>query len=138
MSRTRQWTLDAIKNKTKIIGFGPRVYKSGDHRARILEAKMAILAKKLGQENWVDIYMAVKNTMDEEKKIFPNVDYPCGLVYYLMKLPTDVYTPLFVASRVVGWAAHASEQHFNNRIIRPRSKYTGPALRSYVPIDQRK
>ena len=53
-------------------------------------------------------------------------------------LPTDVYTPLFVASRVIGWAAHAAEQHFNNRIIRPRSKYTGPALRPYVPIDQRK
>ncbi len=134
----RQWTLDAIKNKVKIMGFGHRVYKSGDHRARILEAKMTVLAKKVGEEKWIDIYMAVKNTMDEEKKIFPNVDYPCGLVYYLLKLPTDVYTPLFVASRVIGWAAHAAEQHFNNRIIRPRSKYTGPALRPYVPIDQRK
>ncbi len=136
--QAREWTLDAIKNKTKIMGFGHRVYKHGDHRARILEDKMAALAEKLGEQRWVDIYMAVKNTMDQEKGIFPNVDYPCGLVYYLMKLPTDVYTPLFVASRVVGWSAHAAEQHFNNRIIRPRSRYTGPALRSYVPIDQRK
>lgn len=133
----RQGTLQAIKNKDKIMGFGHRVYKSGDHRARILEDKMVSLAKKLGQEQWIDIYMAVKNTMGDEKGIFPNVDYPCGLVYYLMDLPTDVYTPLFVASRVVGWAAHAAEQHFNNRIIRPRSKYTGPAIRPYASIDQR-
>lgn len=136
--QARQGTLDAIKNKTKIMGFGHRVYKNGDHRARILEGRMAILAKKLGQEQWIDIYMAVKDTMQEEKNILPNVDYPCGLVYYLMDLPTDVYTPLFVASRVAGWAAHSAEQHFNNRIIRPRSRYTGPAIRPFVPVDQRK
>lgn len=133
----REGTLRAIKNKDKIMGFGHRVYKHGDHRAKLLEVKMVALAQKQGQQKLVDVYMAVKETMDREKKILPNVDYPCGLVYYLMKLPTDVFTPLFVASRVAGWAAHAAEQHFNNRIIRPRSRYTGPPIRPYVPMDQR-
>ncbi len=136
--QAREGTLAAIQNKEKIMGFGHRVYKRGDHRARILEERIVGLGKKLGEQQWIDIYMAVKNTMEEEKGILPNVDYPCGLVYYLMRLPTDVYTPLFVASRVVGWSAHAAEQHFNNRIIRPRSRYIGPAVRPYMPIDQRK
>jgi len=136
--QARNGTLEAIRNKDKIMGFGHRVYKHGDHRARILERKMVDLAGQLSEQRWVDIYLAVKDTMEQEKQIYPNVDYPCGLVYYLMKLPMDVYTPLFVASRVVGWAAHAAEQHFNNRIIRPRSRYTGPDVRVYVPIEQRR
>lgn len=133
----RQWTLDAIQAKSKIMGFGHRVYKHGDHRAKILEARMRSLGQKLGQDNWLDIYDAVKTTMDEQKGIFPNVDYPCGLTYYLLKLPIEVYTPLFVASRVVGWSAHATEQHFHNRLIRPRSKYTGPAQRPFVVLADR-
>ncbi len=136
-AQARQGTLDAINNKVKIMGFGHRVYKDGDHRARILEARMVKLAEAQGQRQWVDIYFAVKDTVMEQKGIHPNVDYPCGLVYYLLDLPIDVYTPLFVASRVIGWAAHATEQHFNNRIIRPRSRYIGPALRRYLPARQR-
>ncbi|MCG3137412.1 MAG: 2-methylcitrate synthase 1 [Phycisphaerae bacterium] len=135
--QARQWTLDTIASKGKIMGFGHRVYKHGDHRAHILEARMRALAARLGETKWLGIYDAVKNTMDQEKHIFPNLDYPCGLTYYLLKLPIEIYTPLFVASRVVGWCAHAIEQHFNNRIIRPRSRYTGYANRPYIPLVQR-
>ena len=131
------WTLDAINNKAKIMGFGHRVYKQGDHRAWFLEKHMRKLATERGEQTKVEIYDAIKNTMDREKKIFPNVDYPCGLTYWLMDLPADMFTPLFVAARIVGWSAHMIEQHENNRIIRPCSRYTGPDKRSLVPLDQR-
>ncbi len=133
----RAWTLESFDLKRKIMGFGHRVYKNGDHRARILEAEMRNLAKARNQEKWLPIYDAVKTTMDTEKGIYPNVDYPCGLTYFMLDMPVDIYTPLFVASRVIGWSAHAIEQHFNNRIIRPRSRYTGPENRAYEPMGQR-
>ncbi len=133
----KAWTEQAIVDKQKIMGFGHRVYKNGDHRARILEPLMADLARQRGQQNLLDVYFAIKDTIWERKQIHMNVDYPCGLTYYLMGLPIDVYTPLFVASRVTGWAAHVIEQFTNNRIIRPRSRYVGPALRDYRPAAQR-
>lgn len=133
----RVWTENAVASKAKISGFGHRVYKHGDHRARILEAEMAKLAPGRPDKYKLDIYYAIKNVVFERKKIHMNVDYPCGLTYYWMNLPVDIYTPLFVASRVSGWAAHFIEQYTNNRIIRPLSRYTGPAPRKYVPIARR-
>ena len=132
-----KWTNAAIDAKHKIMGFGHRVYKNGDHRARILEPLMADLARERGEQTKLDVYFAIKNTVFDRKQIHMNVDFPCGLTYYLMGLPIDVYTPLFVGSRITGWAAHAIEQYTNNRIIRPRSKYVGPALRDYVPLEAR-
>lgn len=131
------WARNAIANKEKIMGFGHRVYKHGDHRAWILEAKMKKLAQKLGETKYVGIYDAIKNVVEGEKKIYCNVDYPCGLTYHLLGLPIPVYTPLFVCSRISGWASHIMEQHFNNRIIRPLSEYTGPEKRTWTPIDER-
>jgi len=133
----REWTEKAIEAKQKIMGFGHRVYKQGDHRARILEKQLIELAEARNAKDRLDVYMAIKNTVWERKGIHMNVDYPCGLVYFLLGLPTEIYTPLFVASRVSGWCAHFIEQQLNNRIIRPRSRYTGPALRDYVPLSQR-
>jgi citrate synthase len=134
-AEARNWTNDAIERKELIMGFGHRVYKNGDHRARILEKYL----KELGtarNEMWrVEVYHAIKDTVWEKKQLYPNVDYPCGLVYYFMGLPIDVYTPLFVAARVSGWSAHIIEQYTNNRIMRPRSRYIGPPLRPYLPID---
>lgn len=124
------WIADALANKKKVMGFGHRVYKNGDHRATILENKLRELAKELDQEYWMDIYDAIKKPMVEQKKIYPNVDYPCGLTYYLLGLPLDLYTPIFVASRVTGWCAHILEQMQNNRIYRPLSIYVGPAERA--------
>lgn len=133
-----KWVHDALARKEKVMGFGHRVYKHGDHRAHILEREMRILAKQKGREDLLAIYDAIKDPIvNKEKPIYPNVDYPCGLTYYLLGLPLDVYTPLFVCSRVVGWCAHYIEQLENNRIYRPLSTYIGPKLRHVVPIEQR-
>jgi len=133
-----QWVREAIARKEKVMGFGHRVYKHGDHRAVILEREMRQLAKEKGREDLVAIYDAIKNPIvNKEKPIYPNVDYPCGLVYYLMGLPPDTYTPLFACSRVAGWCAHYIEQNQNNRIYRPLSKYIGPPLRKVKPIGER-
>jgi len=131
-AEARDWTAAAMDNKEKVMGFGHRVYKNGDERARILEPHVYDLANHKGDTLRLSVYEAIRDTVWEKKKIHMNVDYPCGLVYFLMGLPIDVYTPLFVASRVTGWAAHFIEQYENNRIIRPRARYTGPALRRYA------
>ncbi|MGE3180291.1 MAG: citrate/2-methylcitrate synthase [Phycisphaerae bacterium] len=133
----RAWCEQAIVNKEKIMGFGHRVYKNGDHRARILEPLTRKLGDIANEQYRVDVYDAIKQTIWDRKQIHPNVDYPCGLAYFFMKLPIDSYTPLFVASRISGWAAHIIEQRENNRLIRPRSRYVGPAIRKYVPLDGR-
>jgi citrate synthase len=89
-------------------------------------------------EPWrAEVYHAIKQVMWEKKRIHPNVDYPCGLVYYFLGLPPDIYTPLFVMARVSGWCAHIIEQHEHNRLIRPRSKYTGPPRRPWQPLAAR-
>jgi len=131
------WIEQALANKEKVMGFGHRVYKHGDHRARILERELRKLAEEKGQQNWMAIYDAIKDPMVNDKKIFPNVDYPCGLTYYILGFPLDLYTPLFVASRVTGWTAHFIEQAANNRIYRPLSIYVGPAEREVPPIENR-
>lgn len=123
------WLEEAFARKEKVMGFGHRVYQNGDHRARILESELRKLAEQKGQQNWMAIYDAIKEPMINKKKIFPNVDYPCGLTYYLLDLPLDLYTPLFVASRITGWAAHFIEQSMDNRLYRPLSIYIGPAER---------
>ncbi|MEK6797606.1 MAG: citrate/2-methylcitrate synthase [Planctomycetota bacterium] len=132
------WVKDAIARKEKVMGFGHRVYKHGDHRATILENEMRKLAALKGRQDMVAVYDAIKNPLvTKENPIYPNVDYPCGVVYYLMGLPPEMYTPLFACSRISGWCAHYIEQNQNNRIYRPLSRYTGPALRSVVPIEKR-
>ncbi|NOS99374.1 MAG: bifunctional 2-methylcitrate synthase/citrate synthase [Phycisphaerales bacterium] len=135
--QARKWVYESFEKKRKIMGFGHRVYKNGDHRAHLLEAELRKLAAQKGQQKWMDIYDAVKEPMVKEKGIHPNVDYPCGLTYFLLGLPIDMYTPLFVCSRVTGWCAHFIEQFTNNRLIRPLSRYTGPAPRAVKPISQR-
>jgi 2-methylcitrate synthase/citrate synthase II len=136
-AEARKWAEEAIANKTKIMGFGHRVYRNGDHRAFILEPYVDELAKAKDEMWRAEVYHAIKQVVWEKKKIYPNVDYPCGLVYFLLGFPIDIYTPLFVASRVSGWCAHVIEQHENNRLIRPRSKYAGPPAREWKPIEQR-
>jgi 2-methylcitrate synthase/citrate synthase II len=126
-----------LERKELIMGFGHRVYKYGDHRARILERYVDELAAWKGAPWRAEVYHAIKDTVWEHKRLHPNLDFPCGLVYYLLGLPIEIYTPLFVAARVSGWCAHIIEQAEHNRIIRPRSRYTGPAPRTYVPLGER-
>ncbi len=132
------WVKDALERKEKVMGFGHRVYKNGDHRAVILEEQMRKLADAKGKQDLVAIYDAIKNPIvNKAKPIYPNVDYPCGLTYYMMDLPLDLYTPLFVCSRITGWCAHFIEQTHNNRIYRPLSDYTGPTIRAVPSMDER-
>tara|TARA_R110000782_G_scaffold54637_8_gene115506 strand:- start:46855 stop:48018 length:1164 start_codon:yes stop_codon:yes gene_type:complete len=124
------WMHNAFAEKRKLMGFGHRVYKNGDHRAPILHRLGRKAAEKRGAEfvKLFDLGEAVQKIMEDEKKIYPNVDFPCGMTYFTMGIPVPQYTPIFVASRVSGWAAHVMEQHANNRLIRPRAAYTGPEL----------
>ena len=117
----------AFTEKRKIMGFGHRVYKNGDHRASILHALGRQYAEEQGGEavRWFEVGEKIQSIMDSEKGIFPNVDFPCGLTYFVMGIPVPQYTPIFVAARITGWAAHIMEQHSNNRLIRPLSNYTG-------------
>ncbi|HNR31501.1 MAG TPA: citrate/2-methylcitrate synthase [Candidatus Hydrogenedentes bacterium] len=132
-----KWVVEALERKEKIMGFGHRVYRHGDHRAHILEQKMRKLAHKKGQDHWLAIYDAVRDPVRRLKNIYPNVDYPCGLTYHLMGLPLDLFTPIFVSARVSGWSAHYLEQSRGNRLYRPLSEYIGQAERTVPPLDER-
>ncbi len=124
------WMKAAFDEKRKLMGFGHRVYKNGDHRAGILRRWGLRLAEQKGPDatKWFALGDAVQAIMLREKNIHPNVDFPCGMTYFVMGIPVPQYTPIFVASRITGWCAHVMEQHANNRIIRPLSQYVGPEL----------
>jgi 2-methylcitrate synthase/citrate synthase II len=127
------WMQKAFRDKRKLMGFGHRVYKNGDHRAPILNRLGRAIAARKGKDalRWFDIGDEVQAVMLRDKNIHPNVDFPCGMTYYTMGIPVPQYTPIFVASRVSGWCAHIIEQHADNRLIRPLSQYTGPATRQW-------
>ena len=123
----------AFATKRKLMGFGHRVYKNGDHRAPILNKLGRAMAKNRGPSylRWFEIGDEVEAIMLRDKKIHPNVDFPCGMTYFTMGIPVPQYTPIFVASRMSGWCTHVMEQHANNRLIRPLSLYTGEPLRKW-------
>jgi citrate synthase len=133
-----QWMQKAFDTKRKLMGFGHRVYKNGDHRAPILHKLGRAVAEKDTKNpgghaaiKWFQLGEQVQRIMLEKKNIHPNVDFPCGLTYYTMGIPVPQYTPIFVAARMSGWTAHVMEQHANNRLIRPLSIYTGAAKRTW-------
>ena len=132
-----QWVLDSLAQKKKIMGFGHREYKSGDSRVPTMKKVGRQVAAAVGDTKWPDLADVVEATMMREKGIFPNVDFPCAYTYYMMDIPIPLYTPIFVASRVVGWAAHVIEQHDANRLIRPNHIYTGPEHRAFVALGER-
>jgi len=125
-----RWMHRAFQEKRKLMGFGHRVYKNGDHRAPILRGWGLRIAEQQGPSSrrWFDLGDQVQAIMLKEKNIHPNVDFPCGMTYFVMGIPVPQYTPIFVASRVTGWCAHVMEQRTNNRIIRPLADYAGPPL----------
>lgn len=131
------WVRDALARKRRIMGFGHRVYRTGDPRAAILKDYCAQLAEQSGQTELEEIADTIEHIVREKKDLPPNLDWPSARLYHYLGLDVSLYTPLFVASRVVGWAAHVIEQAENNRLIRPRSRYIGPALRKFVPLAQR-
>lgn len=137
VDKTEEWLKDALANKKKIMGFGHRVYKNGDPRAKILRSMSETLTKKTGNEDLYKMSKILDDTMREEKGLLPNVDFYSATVYYSMGIPLDVYTPIFAASRVSGWCAHVLEQYSNNRIYRPRGKWVGKEGLKYTPIENR-
>ena len=132
-----KYILNKIKNKDLIIGFGHRVYKKGDSRVPTMTKYYYKTAEFYKNEKFPKISKILEQTMIKEKNIFPNLDFPSGPTYYLMGFDVDFFTPIFVISRITGWAAHVNEQLKDNRLIRPLSKYTGSAHRKVQTIDKR-
>ena len=132
-----KYILNKIKNKDLIIGFGHRVYKKGDSRVPTMTKYYYKTAEFYKNDKFPKISKILEQTMIKEKNIFPNLDFPSGPTYYLMGFDIDFFTPIFVMSRITGWAAHINEQLKDNKLIRPLSKYTGSAHRKVQSIDKR-
>jgi len=126
------------EQKRLIMGFGHRVYKHGDHRARILRRWSEELSRETGERRWLEIADRLEKLVFEATGLYPNLDYPASHTYYQMGIPVQFYTPIFVCARVAGWCAHIIEQTENNRLMRPRSEYIGPGLRAVPPIEERR
>ncbi|MCC2308197.1 bifunctional 2-methylcitrate synthase/citrate synthase [Cellulomonas chengniuliangii] len=128
--RVEEWLDAALARKQKVMGFGHRVYRSGDSRVPTMKAALDELLALDDPEGLGAMYAALERGMAERTGILPNLDYPTGPAYHLMGFDTPTFTPLFAASRVVGWTAHVREQVASNALIRPLSVYTGPDRRS--------
>ena len=135
--KAEAWIRSSLARKAKVMGFGHRVYKAGDVRARILKEYAKQAAERAGTQQWEAAAETIEKVMEAEKKLFPNLDWPAGRLYHAMGLEVPLYTPFFVASRITGWSAHVIEQLEHNRIIRPRSRYVGPTEKPVLPINER-
>jgi citrate synthase len=135
--KAEAWIRDALAKKRRIMGFGHRVYKTGDPRAAFLHGLCRELAVETGHQDMEAMADTIETVVRAEKKLPPNLDWPSARLYHYMGLDVDLYTPLFVLSRVAGWSAHVIEQLDNNRLIRPRANYTGPPSRKWVAVNQR-
>jgi 2-methylcitrate synthase/citrate synthase II len=129
--RAEAWLMEKLGKKAKIMGFGHRVYKTGDSRVPIMREIGRDLGKRTGKEQWVPICEELERVMEREKQLYCNVDLYAAPVLTMLGFPSALNTPIFAASRVAGWCSHVVEQHDHNRLIRPRSLYTGPELRKY-------
>jgi 2-methylcitrate synthase/citrate synthase II len=136
--KAQAWIDDAIDNKKLVMGFGHRVYKHGDSRVPTMTKAYHDVARIKGGEKWVEISKTLEKTFIDRKGIYPNLDFPAGPAYYLMGFDIDLFTPIFVMSRITGWTAHIIEQLSDNKLIRPLSDYVGPDQREVPPIDQRR
>lgn len=119
------------------MGFGHRVYKEGDPRARWLKRMSEQLAEECGEPKWYRMSARMEEIVREQKGLLPNVDFYSASVYTYLGIPRDLFTPIFALSRVSGWIAHILEQYGDNRLIRPRAEYVGPDYRPYVPLHNR-
>ncbi len=136
-NKAQEWIKDALAQKKKIMGFGHRVYKTEDPRATWLRKFSEELGKSKGDSKWFEMSRKVEQTIMDEKKLYPNVDFYSASTYYMMDIPLDLFTPIFAVSRISGWTGHILEQYANNRLIRPRAEYTGGRDVPYTPIEKR-
>ena len=132
-----KWINEALDKKQVVMGFGHRVYKSGDSRVPTMREYFGKVAKIKKDKTYEKIYDIVEKVMIKKKNIYPNVDYPTGPTYHLMGFDTDFFTPIFVISRITGWSAHIMEQHAANKLIRPLAKYKGNKHRQVMQLNQR-
>ncbi|BES71707.1 2-methylcitrate synthase [Marinobacter nanhaiticus D15-8W] len=132
-----QGLMGMLERKEKIMGFGHAIYRESDPRNAIIKKWSEKLAKEVGDEVLYPVSVRCEDVMWREKKLFCNADFFHASAYHFMGIPTELFTPIFVMSRVSGWTAHVKEQRENNRIIRPSADYTGPAHSEWVPIDKR-
>jgi citrate synthase len=133
---------DAIRSrlakKIKIPGFGHRVYRTEDPRATHLRRMSKELGERAGNTRWFAMSQRIEQLVTGEKKLYPNVDFYSASTYYTLGIPIDLFTPIFAVSRVSGWTAHCLEQYANNRLIRPRTDYIGPAYpQTFLPLAER-
>ena len=126
-----------LERKEKIMGFGHAIYREFDPRNGVIKEWARKLADEVGDTTLFPVSERVDQVMWDEKKLFPNADFYHASAYHFMGIPTKLFTPIFVMSRVTGWCAHIMEQRANNRIIRPNADYTGPDLSPFVPVEQR-
>jgi 2-methylcitrate synthase/citrate synthase II len=136
-SKAAAWLEGKFDHRALVMGFGHRVYKKGDSRVPTMTKYAEKMAEVVGDRRWMEISRILAAEMIRQKNIHPNLDFPAGPAYHLMGFDIPLFTPIFVASRVTGWAAHVFEQAADNRLIRPLSVYTGPEQRPVPPIAQR-
>jgi citrate synthase len=138
VERAEAFVRAKLDRKDKISGFGHRVYRTEDPRATHLRRFSQSIGIKTGQPQWYAMSERIEQLIKTEKKLNPNVDFYSASMFYSLGIPIDLYTPIFAVSRISGWTAHVLEQYANNRLIRPRTEYIGPAYpQTVVPLDQR-
>lgn len=128
----------AFKKGMKVMGFGHRVYKDFDPRARLCKAYLKEIVRRRGKDEWLyHLCDAIEREMWVKKKIPPNLDYYAAPIFYLLGIEVPLYTPIFASSRIFGWMAHYSEQVHENKLIRPDSTYLGTSNLKYIPVERR-
>ena len=137
VDRAETWIKNALAQKKRIMGFGHRVYNTEDPRATHLRRLSEQLGREAGELKWFEMSRIIERVVNEEKGLHANVDFYSASTYFSMGIDPELYTPIFVVSRVSGWSAHILEQQANNRLIRPRADYTGATQATYVPLGQR-
>jgi citrate synthase len=137
VSRAEDYVKGLLMQKQRVMGFGHRVYKTEDPRAKHLKRLSRELGERQGNLRWYLISEKVEEVMLREKGLYCNVDFYSASVQYMLGIPIDMFTPLFASSRIVGWTAHIMEQMADNRLIRPRAEYVGPRNLTWVPMEER-
>jgi citrate synthase len=135
--RAESFVEETLAAKRKVMGFGHRVYKEGDPRARILREMSARLTREAGRPELYETSVALEDLMQKRTGLIPNVDFYSASVYHCLGIPVDLFTPVFAMSRVAGWCAHVLEQYAQNRIYRPRGRYVGPTGLRWQPVAER-
>ena len=135
--KAKSWINNALDKKKVVMGFGHRVYRSGDSRVPTMKKYFLKVAELMKNTKYPEMYNTLEEVMLERKNINPKVDYPCGQTYHLMGIDTDFFTPVFVMARITGWSAHIMEQHAANKLITPLSKYKGSEHREVLALNIR-